>query len=64
MTISPVPFYARLALQLISLFLLGLLIYTGSSILMPLFFAIVLAMLLLPVSKFPGSVKVCRAYCQ
>lgn len=49
MTGSPIPFYAKLALHLISLFILGWLLYVGSSIIMPLCFAIVLAMLLLPV---------------
>lgn len=49
MTGSTIPFYAKLALHLISLFILGWLLYAGSSIIMPLCFAIVLAMLLLPV---------------
>ena len=46
---NPLPFYAKLCLHLISIYILGMLIYAGSSILMPLCFAIVLAMLLLPV---------------
>lgn len=49
MTAQPVPFYVKLALVLTSLFLLGWMLYAGSSIIMPLCFAIVLAMLLLPV---------------
>lgn len=49
MTTSAIPFYARLSLNLISIVLIGLILYLGSSILMPLCFAIVLAMLLLPV---------------
>ncbi len=49
MSTTSLPFYAKLCLHLINLFILGVLIYTGSSILMPLCFAIVLAMLLLPV---------------
>ncbi|MBC7947246.1 MAG: AI-2E family transporter [Chitinophagaceae bacterium] len=43
------PFYAKLAFHLVSLFILGYLIHVGSSIIMPFCFAIVLAMLLLPV---------------
>jgi predicted PurR-regulated permease PerM len=46
---NAIPFYIRLTAVLICLCLLGYLIYTGSSIIMPLCFAIVLAMLLLPV---------------
>jgi predicted PurR-regulated permease PerM len=49
MTTSATPFYVRLSLNLIGIFLIGWIIYIGSSILMPLCFAIVLAMLLLPV---------------
>jgi predicted PurR-regulated permease PerM len=49
MTTASIPFYAKLALNLLSLCILGLLVYTGSDIIMPLCFAIVLAMLLLPV---------------
>jgi predicted PurR-regulated permease PerM len=49
MSTSSHPFYVRLSLQLLAIFLLGLLIYIGSGILMPLFFAIILAVLLLPV---------------
>lgn len=43
------PFYAKLCLHLISIYILGLLVYKGSDIIMPVCFAIVLAMLLLPV---------------
>lgn len=49
MTATPVPFYTKLAFVLVSLFILGWMLYAGSSIIMPLCFAIVLAMLLLPV---------------
>lgn len=49
MTTTPVPFYAKLALCLVSLLILGYIIYAGSGIIMPLCFAIVFAMLLLPV---------------
>lgn len=46
------PFYARLSLNLLSIFLLGLIIYLGSDILMPLFFSIVLAILLIPLANW------------
>lgn len=49
MSTTTMPFYAKLCLHLISIFILGMLLYAGSSILMPLCFAIVLAMLLLPI---------------
>lgn len=49
MTSSNPPFYAKLALCLLSFFILGYIIYVGSSIIMPICFAIVIAMLLLPV---------------
>ncbi|MEI9945778.1 MAG: AI-2E family transporter [Chitinophagaceae bacterium] len=48
-TSNSIPFYAKLALCLLALVLLGAIIYAGSSILMPICFAILLAMLLLPV---------------
>ena len=43
------PFYAKLSLNLITLSIIGVLAYLASDILMPICFAIVLAMLLLPV---------------
>jgi len=46
------PFYLKFALILLSIVLLGGLIYIGSDILMPLFFAIVLAILLLPLNNW------------
>ncbi|MFI5131854.1 MAG: AI-2E family transporter [Chitinophagales bacterium] len=49
MTNLSIPFYIRLTVHLLGLFLLGIVIYTGSGIIMPLCFAILLAMLLLPV---------------
>src|SRR5688572_32042424 len=49
MPTSPQPFYARLALHLIILIGLGYILYAGSSIIMPICFSIVFAMLLLPV---------------
>lgn len=49
MTATTVPFYIKFSLTLLALSLLGAMIYFGSSIIMPLGFAIILAMLLLPV---------------
>jgi predicted PurR-regulated permease PerM len=48
MNTTRIPFYAKLCLHLVSIFILGMLIYAGSDILMPVCFAILLAMLLLP----------------
>lgn len=45
------PFYVKFSLNLLSIVLLGGLIFIGQDILMPLFFAIVLAILLLPVNN-------------
>jgi predicted PurR-regulated permease PerM len=49
MSSTSIPFYMKLTFHLLGLALLGIIIYAGSSIIMPLCFAIVLAMLLLPV---------------
>ncbi|HEX2630982.1 MAG TPA: AI-2E family transporter, partial [Chitinophagaceae bacterium] len=49
MTTANTPFHTRLAIHLIILFLLGWMIYYGSGILLPILFAITLAMLLLPI---------------
>lgn len=46
------PFYKKLSFNLISLALLTTLLYLGQSILIPLFFSILLATLLLPVTNF------------
>jgi predicted PurR-regulated permease PerM len=46
------PFYHKFALVLLSIVLLGGLIFIGADILMPLFFAMVLAILLLPVNNW------------
>lgn len=67
MATSTYPFFVRLCLNLVSIYILGLLIYKGSDILMPLCFAIVLAMLLLPVvnwltrKKIPGVLAIILA---
>lgn len=47
----PLPFYAKFSLNLLTIVILGLLIYLGQSILMPICFAIVLAFLLLPLTN-------------
>lgn len=46
------PFYAKFALNLLAICLLGGLIFIGQDILMPLCFAIVLAILLLPINNW------------
>lgn len=46
------PFYAKLSFNLISIILIGALIYLGQDILMPLCFAIVLSFLLLPINNW------------
>lgn len=46
------PFYAKFSFNLITIVLLGVIIFLGQDIFMPLCFAIVLAFLLLPVNKW------------
>jgi predicted PurR-regulated permease PerM len=46
------PFYAKLSLNLLSIVIIGSLIYMGQDILMPICFAIVLAFLLLPLNNW------------
>lgn len=48
---EPLPFYAKFSFNLLSIVLLGLIIYLGQDILMPLCFAVVLSFLLLPVNN-------------
>ncbi|MBO9572225.1 MAG: AI-2E family transporter [Chitinophagaceae bacterium] len=52
MNITGLPFYAKFSLNLLGLCLLGALIFLGQDILMPLCFAIVLAILLLPITNW------------
>ncbi|MGZ8550426.1 MAG: AI-2E family transporter [Chitinophagaceae bacterium] len=52
MSTTSIPFYVKLCVHLVSIYILGMLIYVGSDILMPVCFAIVLAMLLLPLVKW------------
>ncbi|MET0635130.1 MAG: AI-2E family transporter [Chitinophagaceae bacterium] len=49
---STLPYYAKFSLNLLSVFMIGFLLVIGGDILLPLFFAIILAMLLLPVSNW------------
>lgn len=46
------PFYAKFSFNLLTIVLLGLIIFLGQDIFMPLCFAIVLAFLLLPINKW------------
>ncbi len=50
--VDTTPFYKRLAYNLLSLSLLGLVLYVGQGILKPVFFAILLSVLLLPLVNF------------
>jgi predicted PurR-regulated permease PerM len=54
------PFYKRLSFNLITLALLATLLYLGNGILIPLFFSILLATLLLPVVNFLQRIRVHR----
>jgi predicted PurR-regulated permease PerM len=51
------PFYQRLTLVLISITILCLALYYGKGIILPIFFAILLAMLLLPITNFLSRKK-------
>lgn len=50
--VDPTPFYKRLSFNLLSIGLIVLLLYIGQEILVPFFFAILLASMLLPVITF------------
>ena len=52
MTTATDPFYKRLSFNLLSLALIGGMLYIGQGIIVPLLFAILLATLLLPVTRF------------
>jgi predicted PurR-regulated permease PerM len=52
MITTPVPFYARLCLNLISITILASMLYLGQGILVPFFFSVLLATLLLPVTNY------------
>lgn len=49
---QPLPFYAKFSLTLLSIVLLGVIIYIGRDILIPLCFSIVLSFLLLPINNW------------
>jgi predicted PurR-regulated permease PerM len=49
---QPSPFYLKFAMSLLAIVLIAGIIYIGQGILMPLFFAIILAILLLPVNNW------------
>jgi len=51
------PFYVKLSLNLISLSILAVVLILGSNIIVPIFFAILLANLLLPVTRFLAARK-------
>ena len=55
--VDTTPFYKKLAFILSSLSILGLLVYLAQGVLKPLFFAILLSVLLLPVTNFLRSRK-------
>src|SRR6478736_5817467 len=58
MTTHEEPFYKKLSFNLISLAILATLLYLGKGILIPLFFSILLATLLLPVVSFFQRLKI------
>lgn len=57
-TVSPVPFYKKLGFTLLSLTLICLAIYMGKNIIAPFAFAILLAILLLPITNFLEKIHV------
>lgn len=58
MATNSAPFYQKLSFNLLTLFLLGYILYIGQGILIPLFFAILLATLLLPVTNFLQRIRI------
>src|SRR5687768_10051533 len=46
------PFYAKFSFNLLTIVLFGVIIFLGQDIIMPLFFSIVLAFLLLPITNW------------
>ena len=56
--VSPVPFYKKLGFTLLSLTLICLAIYIGKNIIAPFAFAILLAILLLPITNFLEKIHV------
>ena len=60
--VDATPFYKRLAFVLLSLSILSIILYVGQDILKPLFFAILLSVLLLPVTNFFRRIKFNRVF--
>ncbi|MEP7165840.1 MAG: AI-2E family transporter [Ferruginibacter sp.] len=56
------PFYSKMTLVLLMLSLIGLIIFIGQDIIVPLAFAILLAMLLLPVNNYLERKKIPRVF--
>lgn len=56
-----IPFYSQLNKKLFTLFLIGTLIYVGHEVLVPIYFSILLAMLLLPLTNFLERLKISRS---
>jgi predicted PurR-regulated permease PerM len=55
---AKLPFYAKVCLNLITISLLAIMLYVGQGILVPFFFSILLATLLLPVTNFLERLKI------
>lgn len=60
--VDTTPFYKKLAYNLLSLCLLGAVLYVGQDILKPVFFSILLSVLLLPVVNFFRRIKFNRFF--
>src|SRR5436190_24156451 len=54
----PVPYSQKLTYQLLMILLIGIFIYFGHGVLVPLYFAILLSILLLPVTNFLSSLYI------
>jgi predicted PurR-regulated permease PerM len=57
MPIQQLPLYQKFSLNLVSLFLLGALLYLGKSIILPILFSILLAAMLLPTVRYLANKK-------
>jgi predicted PurR-regulated permease PerM len=56
--LAGLPFYVKVCLNLVSICLIATILYLGQGILVPLFFSILLATLLLPVTNFLQRIKI------
>src|SRR5258708_33211796 len=54
------PYYIRLSFQLLLIFLIGMFIYLGKPILIPLYFSVLLSILLLPLTNLLERLKIPR----